>query len=163
MNRFLNWPLLAGFAAFIFALGVFAWATDAPAYLGHEPSTCNNCHVMDAQYENWYHGAHERSTDCTDCHLPHQNVISYYLYKGYSGMKDVISFTFKTYPVEIRATQQTNEILQANCIRCHADTVDNIVAGAQPFDRYCWNCHRAVAHGERGISLLPYQYQEEGK
>jgi len=41
--------------------------------------------------------------------------------------------------------------------------VDNIVAGAQPFDRYCWNCHRAVAHGERGISLLPYQYQEEGK
>ena len=36
----------------VVALGLFAWVTDAPAYLQHEPSTCNNCHVMDAQYEN---------------------------------------------------------------------------------------------------------------
>jgi cytochrome c nitrite reductase small subunit len=30
-----------------------------------------------------------------------------------------------------------------------------------PFDRYCFECHRSVAHGERGISLLPYQHIEE--
>jgi len=28
------------------------------------------------------------------------------------------------------------------------------------FDRYCWSCHRSVAHGERGYSLLPYQDME---
>ena len=157
MRRF---PLIVGLTVLFAALGFFAWVTDAPAYLGHEPATCNNCHVMDSQYENWYHAAHERSATCTDCHLPHQNIVSYYLYKGYSGMKDVFSFTFKTYPVAIRATQQTDKIIQANCIRCHNDTVENIVAGPQPFDRNCWDCHRSVAHGERGLSLYPYQDTE---
>jgi cytochrome c nitrite reductase small subunit len=115
---------------------------------------------MDSQYENWYHAAHERFAACTDCHLPHQNIVSYYLYKGYSGTKDVLSFTFKTYPVAIRATKQTDQIVQANCINCHNDTVENIVAGPQPFDRYCWECHRSVAHGERGLSLSPNQDSE---
>jgi len=147
--------LLIGILVFLAALGVFAWATDAPAYLGHEAATCNNCHVMDAQYENWYHAAHAGSAVCNDCHLPHQNIFSYYIYKGYSGMKDVASFTLKRYPDLIRATQQTDTIVQANCIRCHESTVDVIVAGAQSFDRYCWSCHRSSAHGERGLSLAP--------
>ena len=161
--------LIIGIVVLLAALGVFAWVTDAPAYLQHEASTCNNCHVMDAQYENWYHAAHARYAVCTDCHLPHQNILSYYLYKGYSGMKDVLSFTFKTYPPAIRATTQTDRIIQANCIRCHADTVENIVYASrpttsgqagQPFDRNCWDCHRSVAHGERGYSLSPYQDTE---
>ena len=145
---------------FLAALGVFAWVTDAPAYLKHDPATCNNCHVMDAQYENWYHAAHEGYAVCTDCHLPHQNVVSYYLFKGYSGMRDVFSFTFKTYPAAVRANRQTDGIIQANCIRCHNGTVENIVAGPMPFDRYCWSCHRSVAHGARGLTLYPYQGSE---
>ena len=158
MTRFL--PLTLGILVFLAALGVFAWVTDAPAYLGHEASTCNNCHVMDAQYENWYHAAHDGYAVCTDCHLPHQNFVSYYIYKGYSGMKDVVSFTFKTYPAALCATKQTDGIVQANCIRCHAGTVENLVAGPQPFDRYCWSCHRSVAHGQRGYSLQPLQDTE---
>jgi cytochrome c nitrite reductase small subunit len=158
----MSWKLslLVGILALVVALGVFAWVTDAPSYLGHEPSTCNNCHVMDSQYENWYHAAHERFAVCTDCNLPHQDIASYYLYKGYSGMRDVYSFTFKTYPAAIRATQQTDEIIQANCIRCHIDTVENLLAGPQPFDCYCWDCHRSVAHGDRGLSSYPYQDSE---
>ena len=152
--------LIIGIVILLAVLGLFAWVTDAPSYLTHEPATCNNCHVMDAQYENWYHASHARYAVCTDCHLPHQNIVSYYLYKGYSGMKDVVSFTFKTYPPAIRASAQTDEIIQANCIRCHADTVENIVAGAQPFDRTCWSCHRSVAHGERGLTLYPFQDTE---
>ena len=152
--------LLIGIAVLAAALCFFAWVTDAPSYLGHEPSTCNNCHVMDAQYEGWFHAAHAHFTACTDCHLPHQNIASYYLYKEYSGMRDVYSFTFKTYPAAIRATQQTDEIVQANCIRCHTDTVVSILAGPQPFDRHCWDCHRSVAHGGRGLSSNPYQDSE---
>jgi cytochrome c nitrite reductase small subunit len=148
--------LIVGVLAFLVALGIFTWVTDAPAYLEHEASTCNTCHVMDAQYENWYHAGHERVAVCTECHLPHQNIVSYYLYKGYSGMRDVYSFTFKTYPPAIRASHQTDEIVQANCIRCHNDTVESIMAGPQAFDRYCWDCHQSVAHGARGLSLYPY-------
>jgi cytochrome c nitrite reductase small subunit len=155
MTKYL--PLIIGILVFLAALGVFAWATDAPAYLGHEPATCNNCHVMDSQYENWYHAAHERSAVCADCHLPHQNLVSYYLYKGYSGMKDVFSFTFKTYPPAIRATRQTSTIVQANCLRCHESTVENILPGPQAFDRTCWSCHRSAAHGQRGYAIEPYK------
>jgi cytochrome c nitrite reductase small subunit len=158
MNKTL--ALIIGFAALFISLGIFAWVTDAPSYLGHEPQTCNNCHVMDSQYENWYHAGHEHMAVCTDCHLPHQNIVSYYLYKVYSGMRDVYSFTTKTYPGAIRATEQTDEIVQANCIRCHVDTVENILAGPQPFDRYCWTCHRSAAHGDRGFTLYPYQDSE---
>ena len=152
--------LIIGIVFLLTGLGIFAWATDAPSYLGHEPSTCNNCHTMDDQYENWYHAAHARNTTCSDCHLPHQNIVSYYIFKGYSGMKDVVSFTFKIYPAAIRATKQTDTIIQANCIRCHNDTVEMIVSGPQPFDRYCWSCHRSVAHGQRGLSLYPNQSTE---
>ena len=92
--------------------------------------------------------------------MTHQNIVSYYIFKGYSGMKDVVSFTFKIYPAAIRATKQTDTIIQANCIRCHNDTVEMIVSGPQPFDRYCWSCHRSVAHGQRGLSLYPNQSTE---
>jgi len=160
MKRTIDLPLLVGLITLVTALGIFTWATDAPAYLGHEPATCNNCHVMDAAYENWYHAAHERSADCSDCHLPHQNILAYYLFKGYSGIWDIYSFTLKTYPETIRATKQTNEIVQANCIRCHFDTVENLLTGSQPFDRYCWTCHRSIAHGARGLAFYPYQDSE---
>ncbi len=115
---------------------------------------------MDSQYQGWAHAAHATVAVCTDCHLPHQNLLSYYIYKGYSGMKDVLSFTFKTYPDAIRATRQTDAILQANCIRCHADTVDALLAGAQPFGQACWSCHRSVAHGPRGLSVAAFQESE---
>ena len=150
-------PIIIGIGALVAVLSVFIWVTDAPAYMGHEPSTCNNCHVMDAAYENWYHAAHEKFAGCSDCHLPHQNSVVYYLYKGYSGMKDVLSFTTGTYPEAIRAEPLTKQIVQDNCIRCHENTVSNILAGAMPFDRNCWDCHRTVMHGERGISLVPFQ------
>jgi len=139
------------------ALGYFAFVTDAPSYGGHAPETCANCHVMDSQYENWYHGAHENWAKCTDCHLPHDNFAVYYAEKGRQGAKDVYAFVTGNIPVAIRASDKTKGIVQVNCVRCHEDSVENIVMGAQPFDRYCWDCHRDIAHTERGASGSPYQ------
>jgi len=153
-------PLILGIVTLLVALGIFAWVTDAPAYMGNAASTCNNCHVMDAQYENWYHAAHAEFAVCADCHIPHQNILFYYAFKGYSGTKDVLSFTLKTYPPEIRATALTDRIIQDNCIRCHESTVDVIVSTPLPLDRFCWSCHRSVAHGVRGLSLNPLQDTE---
>jgi cytochrome c nitrite reductase small subunit len=75
-------PFFIAIAAAVIALGFFIFVTDAPAYGGSAPETCANCHVMDSQYENWYHAPHENFTECVDCHLPHENFIAYYLEKG---------------------------------------------------------------------------------
>ena len=139
------------------ALGIFIFVTDAPAYAGTSASTCNNCHVMDAQYENWYHAGHAHVAVCVECHLPHQNLIAYYSAKARTGLHDVYYFSTGQTPEMIRAKPETVQIIQANCIRCHQTTVEEIVAGAQTFNRHCWDCHRSVAHGARGISLAPYQ------
>ena len=149
-------PIIAIVVAAL-ALGYFAFVTDAPSYGGHAPETCANCHVMDSQYENWYHGAHENWAKCTDCHLPHDNFAVYYAEKGRQGAKDVYAFVTGNIPVAIRASDKTKGIVQVNCVRCHEDTVESIVMGAQPFDRYCWDCHRDIAHTERGASGSPYQ------
>ncbi len=154
MSRYL---LYAAVTAAVIALSVFVFVTDAPAYAGTSASTCDNCHVMDAQYENWYHAGHADVAVCVDCHLPHQNLVAYWLEKGRTGVHDVYTFSTGQTPVLIRATPETKQIIQQNCIRCHATTVDEIVAGAQAFERNCWDCHRSVAHGARGISVAPYQ------
>lgn len=138
--------------------------TNFTAYLGDNPSTCNNCHVMDGVYEGWFHAAHHEWATCTDCHTP-SAFIPHYLVKAESGYHHVTAFVFGNIPDAIYAKESSRKVVQANCIRCHQDTVDNIVNGpmAMNFDRYCFDCHRTVAHGERGISLLPIQYTESEK
>ena len=144
-------------AAAVFGLGAFAFVTDAPAYAGTASATCANCHVMDSMYENHYHAAHRAWTVCADCHLPHQNAVAYYFEKGRQGMHDVYVFGTGQTPQVIDISQHSKEIVQQNCIRCHQAAVETIMAGAQPFTRDCWECHRGVAHGPRGASLDPYQ------
>ena len=139
------------------AMGYFAFVTEAASYGGSAPETCANCHVMDSQYESWYHGAHENWAKCTDCHLPHDNFAVYYAEKGRQGAKDVYAFVTGNIPVAIRASDKTKGIVQENCVHCHEDSVESILMGAQPFDRYCWDCHRDIAHNARGGSGLPYQ------
>ncbi len=149
--------LYAAITAAVLVLALFAYVTDAPAYAGTNPSTCNNCHVMDYQYENWYHAGHAEAATCVECHLPHDNVFQYYVAKAQTGIHDVYVFSTGQTPVQIRAKPATDEMIQANCVRCHRDTVENIMSGPQPFDRHCWDCHRSVAHGDRGITLVPFQ------
>jgi len=153
MSKF--FPVLAVFVAIV-ALGVFAFVTEAATYMGSNPETCANCHVMDAAYENWYHAPHEDWTECVDCHLPHDNLFSYYVEKARTGMHDVYVFSTGQTPAVIWATAHTKSIIQANCVRCHQTTVENTPMMADG-TRQCWDCHRNVAHGARGISLLPLQ------
>ena len=149
-------PIIAIVVAAL-AMGYFAFITDAASYGGSAPETCANCHVMDSHYESWYHGAHENLAKCTDCHLPHDNFAVYYAEKGRQGAKDVYAFVTGDIPLAIRASDKTKGIVQENCVHCHEDSVESIVMGAQPFDRYCWDCHRDIAHNARGGSGLPYQ------
>ena len=107
MSKF---PIVLAIASAIFALGYFAFVSDAAAYGGNAPETCANCHVMDSQYENWYHGAHENFAKCTDCHLPHDNFAVYYAEKGRQGAKDTFAFVTGRIPVAIRANEKLSLI-----------------------------------------------------
>lgn len=136
--------------------GVGLYVSNFTAYLGDDPAACNNCHVMDAAYEGWFHSGHRPFAKCNDCHTPH-DFIPKYLVKAQSGFNHVSAYTLGHLPPAIRAKDSSKAVIQENCIRCHAETVSVIADGQHDADRYCFSCHRTVAHGERGVSILPYQ------
>jgi cytochrome c nitrite reductase small subunit len=141
----------------VLSLGMFVYTSEALTYMGSEAETCANCHVMDDVYENWFHAPHERVTKCVDCHLPHDNPVSYWLEKGRTGVHDVYVFSTGQSPDVIRAKPESKKIIQENCVRCHESAVETMMQNqSQPFERYCWDCHRGVAHGPRGTTSISY-------
>lgn len=113
------------------------------------PQYCASCHVMEDQYQAWQHqGAHRRQA-CVSCHLPHDNLVSYYLWKGIDGMKDLIVFHSGTVPERIEISNHGREFIQDNCIRCHSATVEKML----DTERQCWDCHRNVQHRLAGSRL----------
>jgi cytochrome c nitrite reductase small subunit len=149
-------PLFIGVVALVAVAITGLYVTDFTAYLGNDPATCNNCHVMDAAYEGWYHAGHKAWAVCGDCHTPHSLIPKYFV-KAQSGYRHVSAFVLGHLPDAIRARDSSRAIIQENCIRCHAETVSMVADGGADAGRDCFNCHRTVAHGERGVSLLPYQ------
>jgi cytochrome c nitrite reductase small subunit len=149
-------PIVVGVISLLAVLGVGLYVSDFTVYLGDDPTACNNCHVMDAAYEGWYHGGHNLWATCNECHTPHAFIPKYFV-KALNGYHHVSAFTLGRIPAAIRATEMQREIVQENCIRCHVETVAEVGDGQMDAGRYCVECHRSVAHGERGISLLPYQ------
>jgi cytochrome c nitrite reductase small subunit len=118
---------------------------------------------MDAVYEGWFHGGHKNWANCNDCHTPHELIPKYWV-KATSGYHHVTAFSFGNIPDAIRAKEASRQVVQENCIRCHTSTVEDILVSAtgpeMDNERYCFECHRSVAHGESGISILPYQHSE---
>ena len=159
-------PILIGMVALVAVAAVGLYVTDFTAYLGNNPSTCNNCHVMDYVYEGWYHGGHSEWTTCNDCHTPHALIPKYFV-KAKSGYHHVSAFVLGNIPDAIRAKEASREVVQENCIRCHTETVSNLdwEIGYTSHDtqRFCFECHRTAAHGERGVSILPYKHTEENQ
>jgi len=93
---------------------------------------------MDSMYENYYHGAHRPWAECSDCHLPHDNLVSYFIEKGGRGCMTSMSLGQDRRPGLIRLGEHSTGIIQHNCIRCHAEAVETIRVGVQPFERSCW-------------------------
>lgn len=157
-------PFVLVLVSLVGVVAVGMYVSEFTTYLGNNPTTCNNCHVMDAVYESWFHGDHKSWATCGDCHTPHA-FIPKYLEKAESGYHHVTAFIFGNIPSAIRAKSESRAVIQENCSHCHAETVSQIDIDSMNGDeqRYCFECHRTVSHGERGISLLPYQHSEEYK
>ncbi|RPH51381.1 MAG: cytochrome c nitrite reductase small subunit [Desulfobacteraceae bacterium] len=112
------------------------------------PDFCASCHVMESQFEAWFHTGAHRSIRCIDCHLPQENIGAYYTWKSIDGMKDVFIFYSGRVPETIRLSAHGERTVRSNCTRCHETIVDKIDR-----TRNCWECHRRLQHSLAGTRL----------
>ncbi|HLP72585.1 MAG TPA: cytochrome c nitrite reductase small subunit [Bacteroidales bacterium] len=161
-----NWKLPVIMAAAIFTgLGLFSfYISNASSYLGDDPSTCVNCHIMAPQFTTWSHSSHREKTSCNDCHVPHDNVFSKYLFKAKDGIRHATIFTLRKEPQVIFIREAGQKVVHENCIRCHSALINDtrLMAYNSETDmfrkeRKCWECHRETPHGRvNSISSVPW-------
>jgi cytochrome c nitrite reductase small subunit len=110
------------------------------------PEFCASCHVMEAEYDAWRHQGAHRRIKCIDCHLPNDQIANHLTQKSLQGMWDGFIFYSGRVPDRIRLSESGAKIAQANCERCHAETISRV----NMVDRKCWECHRRLSHTQSG-------------
>jgi cytochrome c nitrite reductase small subunit len=147
-----KWTIIGGILLGVFVgIGVYTFRyAEGFSYLGTNPKTCDNCHIMNDQYDSWRKGPHHAVAGCADCHLPHA-IIPKYLAKMSNGYHHSKGFTFQDFHEPIMIKPHNARILQDNCLHCHADFVHAIVQGSKTeADAVrCVHCHQGVGHGPR--------------
>ncbi len=134
---------LVALAGGLVGLGAFAFHyAKGSSYLGNDPATCANCHVMEGHYSGWLAAPHHQIATCNDCHTP-AGPVSKYVVKALNGYHHSMAFTLGGYPTVIRARPQSTAVVEANCRRCHAEIVDSLVHGGAVS---CIRCHASVGH-----------------
>lgn len=120
------------------------------SYIGSDPKTCVNCHIMNQQYASWNAASHHSAATCVDCHLPASG-IDKYVAKGENGFHHSWAFTFQDFHEPIMIHEKNSRILQENCLRCHGQFVHQVVSGSTTDKNavQCVHCHQSVGHGPR--------------
>ncbi|MBM4288971.1 MAG: cytochrome c nitrite reductase small subunit [Deltaproteobacteria bacterium] len=133
---------LVGFGGLAAVLGLFL--AFGPPQLFAKTSTpefCGSCHVLEPQYEAWFHAGAHRRIACVDCHLPNDTFPRHLLWKTVDGVHDVIRFNTGQVSEAIKLSDRGAGVVQENCLRCHATTMFRVNE-----DRNCWSCHRRLSH-----------------
>lgn len=119
------------------------------SYLGNDPATCANCHVMEEHYGAWLAGSHSNVATCNDCHAPHDNIVSKYVVKADNGFWHGLKFTTGWYPENIEIRESNRQVTNRACLYCHAEFTSDmrLTAGAEQID--CTSCHATVGHQTR--------------
>ena len=108
---------------------------------------CGSCHSMKLVHTRWQASHHKQFT-CTECHLPDTNIVGKVAYKTKAGINDLVHETSRNYQAEIGLSTRGKEIINSNCVRCHASTIAATPMTAKGSD--CLKCHRYLVHG-RGV------------
>lgn len=125
---------LAGFT-FIYAKGY--------SYFFDDPQACVNCHIMRENYNAWYSASH-RDIKCNDCHTPHNPVAKYFV-KAQNGFNHSWEFTFGP-PDVIKIESGSANVVEANCIRCHKETLSAVFIQTHKNRQRCFDCHKGIGH-----------------
>ncbi|ACG72196.1 cytochrome c nitrate reductase, small subunit [Anaeromyxobacter sp. K] len=136
--------LLAAAAGAAVGVGGYAFAyAKGTSYLGNDPATCSNCHVMSGHYAGWQASAHHAVATCNDCHTPAATV-SKYAVKAENGWHHSMAFTVGGFPDVIRARAESSAVIEGQCRHCHAQIVDAMTGGRDGVS--CIRCHASVGH-----------------
>lgn len=156
-------PVFFLVAVFLGLCCFIMYISRAPSYLGDDPKTCINCHIMAPQYVTWQHSSHREWSTCNDCHVPHNNAINKYYFKAKDGLRHATIFTLRKEPQVIFIKDAGKEVVWKNCIRCHKNLVTNVrLETIRPLykstllQRNCSECHRYTPHGTvNSLSSVP--------
>ena len=149
LNEHLPGLFLCGLAGVLFGIGGFTLREgEAFSYLSDESKVCANCHIMRDHYDGWQKASHHAVATCNDCHVP-EGFIPKYLTKAENGYHHSKAFTLQDFHEPISAHVKSRRIVQNNCIRCHAELVDQMLAKPRAADEpfRCARCHDRVGHG----------------
>lgn len=160
--------ILAG--VFVGCGGLFLYLLRAHTYLGDSPAACVNCHIMAPYYATWFHSSHSRNATCNDCHVPHENAVKKWTFKGMDGMRHVAVFLTHGEQQVLRANPESSQVIMENCIRCHTQlNTEFVKTGKIDYmktrvgeGKTCWDCHREIPHGGQSSlaatpnALVPY-------
>lgn len=135
-KSFIKLALLVG-ALLVF----FAASAGATMQYTERARFCTSCHVMAPMFNSWGHSAH-RQVSCNDCHAP-AGKGEKLLFKATSGLGHVYANTLGEVPDNIRLKEKSARIIQANCLRCHGELLEDTKKGG---GKYCFDCHRDTPH-----------------
>ncbi|KAB2896272.1 MAG: cytochrome c nitrite reductase small subunit [Kofleriaceae bacterium] len=121
----------------------FVYARGA-SYLGNDPASCANCHVMREHYAAWRKSSHHAVAVCNDCHAPPGGVRKYWV-KAVNGYNHSYAFTTGDFVEPLRITPGNRAVTEEQCRRCHRDVVH--MMGTEVVS--CIRCHDAVGHRVR--------------
>ena len=141
--------LAAALVGCAIGVGIFGIGySEMTAYLGDDPATCANCHVMQDYYDLYLRGGHANVATCNDCHLPHGNELQKYAVKLEDGVLHGYSFTLGLYPKNIVARDASREVINNACLSCHDMMTTQIryLLDANQSTLDCTRCHSTVGH-----------------
>ncbi len=140
--------VLVGTGAFTFRYA------EGLSYFSTDPKACMNCHIMTPQYESWQKSSHHHVAGCVDCHLPH-TFIAKYIAKAENGYHHSKGFTLQDFHEPIMIKGKNKQILQHNCVECHADMTHELFKRdvSDPDAVSCIHCHASVGHGALPTSI----------
>jgi cytochrome c-type protein NapC len=127
---------------------------------------CGACHTMDpfvASYRQDVHGGngvHGVRAKCTDCHLSHEDLVSYLWTKTRFGAHDVwAQLTYDLDAIDWKGKRSHREsfVFDSGCLKCHADLERASMANTKAFVAHkpyflgeiqskCVSCHENVGH-----------------
>ena len=153
---------------------VTSWAvTDTVMTSTSDVEFCGSCHTMTplvASYREDVHGgagAEGVRAKCTQCHLPHDNSVSYMIAKTRFGMHDAWAQTFydlEKIDWEAKRSHSEDYVFDSGCMQCHKDLERASEADPKSFvahrpyflgtiESQCVTCHSRVGHKDLSAHL----------
>ncbi len=167
LKKWLLYP--AGFVVILPVFTVSSWlVTEKMLHETSGEAFCGGCHSMQpftVAYRQDLHGgnsSHGIQAACTECHLPHDNLLNYLITKARFGIHDVwaeLTYDLESIDWEGKRKHRETYVFDSGCRQCHSDLQRGSMANAKAFvahkpyflgatEKACVSCHQSVGHDD---------------